>query len=57
MGRGSSAIAEKHLMLPLVVRAEAEADLVEARDWYNRQRVVWASSLLKPSKNCWTKSA
>jgi plasmid stabilization system protein ParE len=25
-------------MLPLVVRPEAQADLLEARDWYNRQR-------------------
>ena len=25
-------------MLPLVVRPEAQADLIEARDWYTRQR-------------------
>lgn len=25
-------------MLPLVIRPEAQADLLEARDWYNRQR-------------------
>jgi plasmid stabilization system protein ParE len=25
-------------MLPLVVRPEAQVDLLEARDWYNRQR-------------------
>jgi hypothetical protein len=25
-------------MLPLVVRPEAQADLLEARDWYDRQR-------------------
>jgi len=25
-------------MLPLVVRPEAQADLLEARDWYGRQR-------------------
>jgi toxin ParE1/3/4 len=25
-------------MQPLVIRPEAQADLLEARDWYNRQR-------------------
>ena len=25
-------------MLPLVIRPEAQADLLDAREWYNRQR-------------------
>jgi plasmid stabilization system protein ParE len=33
-------------MLPLVIRPEAQADLLEARDWYNRQRTGLGNEFL-----------
>ncbi len=33
-------------MLPLVVRPEAQADLLEARDWYNGQRAGLGSQFV-----------
>ena len=38
MGAGSKASAGKVVTLPIVVRPEAQADLLESRDWYQRQR-------------------
>jgi hypothetical protein len=39
----------------MIIRPEAEADLVNARDWYERQREgLGAAFLLCVWRRCWT---
>ncbi len=38
MGNGQGSAESSSMSLPLVIRPEAEQDILGARDWYDRQR-------------------